>query len=254
MNHGPLTKESPPIWSHGTHHLEGYLDFEDRRQAYAQALDFWANDREKRGHSRTLEVGCAAGAFLRYLNQITDGDDLIVALDVDQDILLHAKSEPVSCGSATDLPFAEHSFDYVFMVSVLHHLVGPSLRDCRRNWTKALSDAVRVCRPGGYVLVSEGLAVRARIYQRLIFSATSWLSNHGRELPILHIEHGEVLAFLTPSDLLSLANSIPSAENVGIFRDPRQGTEFDRLLSPVVKKAIWSQQTFTLGAVLRCLG
>jgi hypothetical protein len=45
-----------------THHVEGYLDFEKRKGAYAPVLSFMETV-EVRAGVRVLEVGCAAGAF-----------------------------------------------------------------------------------------------------------------------------------------------------------------------------------------------
>lgn len=49
------------------------------------------------------------------------------------------------CGDATALPFADHSFDAVTMFDVLEHIPAHE---------KAVSEALRVLRPGGFLLVS----------------------------------------------------------------------------------------------------
>lgn len=49
------------------------------------------------------------------------------------------------CGDATDLPFEDHTFDAVTLFDVLEHIP---------NDAKAISEALRVLRPGGYLLLS----------------------------------------------------------------------------------------------------
>lgn len=50
------------------------------------------------------------------------------------------------CGDATDLPFAEHSFDAITMFDLLEHVPDDEA---------AVAEALRVLRPGGFLLVSS---------------------------------------------------------------------------------------------------
>lgn len=49
------------------------------------------------------------------------------------------------CGDATTLPFPDHSFDAITMFDLLEHVL---------DHEKAVSEALRVLRPGGFILIS----------------------------------------------------------------------------------------------------
>jgi SAM-dependent methyltransferase len=234
-----------------THHLEEYLNFESRREAYAPLLQFMEkqDDRENGAGKSILEVGCAAGAFLGHLseNESTVGFQKIVGVDPDVGALKHVPEgvEAIQ-GSALDLPIADASFDYVILVSVLHHLVGRDISSCRQFWSRSVSEAIRVCRPGGLVLIREGIAVRNRLIQKFIFYTTSFLSQRKTGIKHLRIEQGEVLAFLTASDVKNILPDGNGIHFVHFSSDHRPGNEFRGVL-----KAIWSSQTCSLTCILR---
>lgn len=229
-----------------THHLGGYLDFECRKVAYGPLLRFMEREGTP-SHLQVLEVGCAAGAFLQHLRENPGDVRRVVGLDPDIEALAHARTEAVVGGSAYCLPFSDDSFDRIVMVSVLHHLTGSTLSECQRNWSRVLVEAGRVCRPGGYVLVREGLAVRSRSLQEIIYHVTTTLARLRIGVGLLHIEAGEVLAFLTPNDMLCLADIAPQLALTENEIDPRRSHEFGGPLG-----IIWRWKTCSLTAVSKC--
>jgi ubiquinone/menaquinone biosynthesis C-methylase UbiE len=74
------------------------------------------------GARRVLEIGCGTGHWLKTLAPYVER---IVGLDSSSGMLLQARSSTSSielvCGSANFLPFAENSFEVVFVVNALHH-------------------------------------------------------------------------------------------------------------------------------------
>ena len=48
--------------------------------------------------------------------------------------------------SATDLPFNDHEFDVIVFLRVLHHI---------NDFRRALNEALRCTKPGGFILMSE---------------------------------------------------------------------------------------------------
>lgn len=233
-----------------THHLEAYLDFEDRKDVYAPLLTFIEEqERARVATSRgasLLEVGCAAGAFLSHLRDGPLKFDTIVGCEPDVEARARAPQGLVCDGSAFDLPFDDDHFDYVVMVSVLHHLVAPSLQVSRANWERAMEEAVRVCRPGGYVLIREGLAVRGTLLQQMIFQTTKLLARLRMDVRPLHIESGEMLAFLTPGDMERLVAARQHTRAVRLTTDFRYGGEF-----PGIIRVLWQRQTCSLTAILQ---
>jgi ubiquinone/menaquinone biosynthesis C-methylase UbiE len=77
-----------------------------------------------------LDVGCGNGFFTYYFEPIYD----TYGIDYSEFMLSINPCKKRACGSATDLPFAENSFDIVFCSNLLHHLEEPidAVREMRR--------------------------------------------------------------------------------------------------------------------------
>ena len=231
---------------HRTYHLEGYLDFGRRKEVYASLLDFMERKSGTDNRVRVLEIGCAAGGLLHHLREGPLSIETAVGIDADIESLKHAQGQPVALASAFNLPFLDKTFDFVFMVSVLHHLVGQDLPECQKNWTRAIEEGVRVCRSAGYIMIKEGLAVRTSFSQSAIFTLTRFLAAKKLAVRPLRIERGEVLAFLKRSDLLDLCSSASGTNLLEYRQEPRRGSEFRGIL-----RWIWQSQSCRLTAILQ---
>lgn len=92
-----------------------------------------------------LEVGCGTGAVTRGLLDLTS--DLVVT-DVSAKL---AERVGRSCGlehqeaDATQLPFESNTFGTVFSSECIEHTPNPK---------RAVQEMLRVCQPGGYVLIT----------------------------------------------------------------------------------------------------
>lgn len=97
---------------------------------------------------RGLDVGCGTGLLAARLART--GYEM-VGVDPSAEMLrkLRARAPEVEAvtASGTSLPFADHSFDLVLSVAVMHHIANAA--DVRAT----LSEMVRVARPGGRILV-----------------------------------------------------------------------------------------------------
>lgn len=95
-----------------------------------------------------LELGCGTGLFTQSFDET---GARIVAIDVSDDLLNHARKKVVSSRvsflkeDAEALTFEDESFDAVVGSSVLHHL----------NMDKALSEMLRVLKSGGRFAFAE---------------------------------------------------------------------------------------------------
>jgi ubiquinone/menaquinone biosynthesis C-methylase UbiE len=105
--------------------------------------------------SRVLECGCGTGAQTVYLAAGSPGAR-IVSVDVSPDSLAQAQARVHAAGHRNvsfqladvfQLPFAEHSFDHVFVCFMLEHLAAP---------LHALRALKCVLRPGGSITTIEG--------------------------------------------------------------------------------------------------
>lgn len=98
--------------------------------------------------ARVLDVGCGTGALAARLTAC--GYD-VTGLDPSAGMLnqLQARAPAITAvqGSATQMPFGDGEFDLSLTVATMHHIAEPSA--VRR----ALTEMVRVVRPGGRVLV-----------------------------------------------------------------------------------------------------
>ncbi|WFB10732.1 methyltransferase domain-containing protein [Streptomyces sp. LX-29] len=151
----PGSPSSPPS---STGYVHGYSADESRRlgdQADTLATLLHAGTSYAAG-SRVLEVGCGVGAQTVHLLTGSPGA-LLTAVDVSADSLARARARVAAqvpgaevewrCADLFALPFADDSFDHLFVCFVLEHL-----RDPRR----ALAGLRRVLRPGGTLTVVEG--------------------------------------------------------------------------------------------------
>lgn len=106
--------------------------------------------------SRVLEVGCGVGAQTVHLVAANPGVH-IVAFDVAEGSLAQARARVAAHAPGADvewhradlfdLPFADATFDHLFVCFVLEHLPDPR---------RALAVLGRVLRPGGTITVIEG--------------------------------------------------------------------------------------------------
>ncbi|HEX7010320.1 MAG TPA: class I SAM-dependent methyltransferase [Phycisphaeraceae bacterium] len=93
---------------------------------------------------RALDVGCGPASDLTPLGMRPVGVDLTEPY---VRRFVHDGGAAV-VGSATRLPFISGSFDTVWSMRLLHHLPDPLAR-------QAIREMMRVCRPGGYVVILD---------------------------------------------------------------------------------------------------
>ena len=96
-----------------------------------------------------LDVGCGTGTLLLFAAEAAP-DTRLVGVDVDDRILERARRKITVAGfrieleraSATELPYADRSFERVLSTLAFHHLT-------RDEKARAFAEAHRVLRPGG---------------------------------------------------------------------------------------------------------
>jgi len=100
---------------------------------------------------RILDVGCGKGYLLYEFTQVVPGLD-VVGIDISEYGIANAKEEIQPClkvAQATELPFDDNSFDFVFSLTTLHNLKVFDL-------SKALQEIVRVGKgDAAYLLVES---------------------------------------------------------------------------------------------------
>jgi ubiquinone/menaquinone biosynthesis C-methylase UbiE len=90
-----------------------------------------------------LEVGCGTGLILQRVAATARS---AVGVDLSPGMLQAARGRGLEVveGSATDLPFAEASFDVCYSFKVLAHIP---------DWDACMREMVRVTRPGGRIII-----------------------------------------------------------------------------------------------------
>lgn len=113
-------------------------------QAFAEPkVDFINRIVLKTGEKHSLsllDIGCGNGFFTNYLKDYYH----TFAIDFSEHMLQINRCGEKICGSATELPFKNNSFDITFCSNLLHHLENPQ---------EALLEMRRVSRK--YVILSE---------------------------------------------------------------------------------------------------
>jgi len=127
-----------------------FYDWENARTLGRRDVPFWTSV-AKRARGRVLELGCGTG---RLLVPIARARSRVVGIDRSAEMLALAqkrarrvpkKSRPALCrGDIRQLPFADHSFGVVL---ASYGMLQSLLND--RDLESALTEAVRVLRPGG---------------------------------------------------------------------------------------------------------
>jgi SAM-dependent methyltransferase len=162
----------------------------DAAWRYAAVLDelrdLWRDDLE------IAEIGSGAAGVTEFLDHPVTGVDTAFERTDDK---ANARLRRVE-GTATELPFADASYDVVLCLEMMEHLQ-PADRE------PALREMLRVLRPGGRLVVTFPSGATAT---RL----DTWLNDryrrrHGRDHPwaVEHIEHGvpsgaEIAALAAP--------------------------------------------------------
>ena len=100
---------------------------------------------------RILDIGCGSGALAATLSAEVAK---VVGIDVEETTIKLARhNAPLAefrTGSASQLPFPDQVFDAAIFVNSLHHIDPPSME-------RALSEAGRVLKPSGHLIVIEPL-------------------------------------------------------------------------------------------------
>ena len=113
-----------------------------RYKAWPKVAEFVNSQAES---SFILDVGCGNGKSLAGV----EGGRILMGCDMSEGLLTFAASQGIQCQvcNAVSLPHKPNSFDAVLSIAMLHHLSTPQRRG------RALSEMIRVLRPGGCLLV-----------------------------------------------------------------------------------------------------
>ena len=99
---------------------------------------------------KILDVGCGKGFLLYEFTQVVPGLE-VHGIDISEYGIEHAKEEVASCmtlASATELPYEDNFFDFIFSITTLHNLPNYDL-------DKALKEIERVGKSRKHIVVES---------------------------------------------------------------------------------------------------
>lgn len=178
----PTDDELARFYSETYHQgAEEQIDFweKPRRPVFAQVESLLrAAGFEK--HARVLDVGCAYGAFLRFLHE--HGYTSLTGLDLSRSAVDHINAntdfEGV-CGDITRAGLEDGSRDVITFLDTLEHL--PNFRDC-------MAAAARALAPGGVVVVRVP-NMNFHVAKTRLFQHMQWRPPYGMFTPPGHLNH-----------------------------------------------------------------
>lgn len=200
-----------------------------QRHAHADPLERMLRMAGVTADDTVLDLGCGPGivacAFAQAAHHVT-------GLDLAPAMLERAKARQVerslanmtwTCGDVTSLPFADNSFSIVVTRYTFHHFLAPAA---------VLAEMVRVCCPGGRVVVADVTPEAGKLtaYDRF---ETLRDPSHTRALSLAELkslfaeaglQHAEIESFgleMAFEDLMS--GSFPNPENVETIRQLLHG-------------------------------
>ena len=91
--------------------------------------------------SKILDVGCALGGFLDFLNE--KGCKNLYGIDLSEVYVDNSYGHNIKFGDACSLPFEDNSFDIIMLTQVMEHLV--DIRKAVREIKRVLVDGGIVC-------------------------------------------------------------------------------------------------------------
>lgn len=187
---------------------------------------------ERFGRDRdVLEVGCGTGLVLR---RIAGFAKTAKGIDLSPGMLEKAKERGLDVceGSATDLPFADASFDVTCSFKVLAHV--PDIE-------KALSEMARVTRPGGVIL--------AELYNPWSFRGLLRVLGPARKVGRTKNESDVYTRFDSPRRAAELT---PSGCDFDGARGVRIVTPAARVVdAPIIGRAFYKAETLLADSPLR---
>lgn len=125
----------------------GYKYIEDRWTPVARAMIDHYN---LQSGDKILDVGCGKGFLLYELGRINP-EFKLYGIDISEYAIVNSKIEikdNLKCGNATELPYEDNYFDFVFSINTLHNLYCHEL-------ISALKEIQRVGKTSKYICVES---------------------------------------------------------------------------------------------------
>ena len=161
MERKPTEKSTSPVWDHTSN--QNFVDYYAEKSTSTATIQRFTIVRDKalkligaahRGHTvgvlNVADIGCGSGTQARLWAEL---GHKVFAIDVNAALVELATQRAdrdrlaieFDVGSATELPYPDHSMDVALLPELLEHVA---------DWQACLDEAVRILKPGGLLYVS----------------------------------------------------------------------------------------------------
>lgn len=114
---------------------------------------------------KLLDVGCGDGSdsiiFIKEYKLNTHSIDIYKHANINK-----IKGIKFKKAGIYNIPYADSTFDYVFLHDVLHHI--DEKKQSIKKHLKALNELKRVCKKGGYIIIVEGNRFNPLFYPHMV--------------------------------------------------------------------------------------
>lgn len=174
--------------------------------------------RERRSPDQSfLEIGGGSGYMLDLIASESESSNLF-NLEIVPETYKSQANETINLigGDALHLPFRNCTFDWVIAKNLLHHLVAGNRKESKANASRAVKEAVRVLKEGGYMIILEQYN-KYDLFASIVFHLTSSSAVNSFSL-LLRKKKVIPISFLTPSEIYMLLPAEIVVESLGINR------------------------------------
>lgn len=134
-------------------------DYNQYRQDLFKKINFHFKRNKK-----MLEIGCGDGLDSEVLRDVYGVE--VLATDVYKHELIEEREVNFELADVTNLPFKDESFDYVYLLDVLHHI--DEEEQSREEHDKAFKEIYRVLKPEGYAVIVEANRYNPLFYPHMV--------------------------------------------------------------------------------------
>jgi 2-polyprenyl-3-methyl-5-hydroxy-6-metoxy-1,4-benzoquinol methylase len=187
-----------------------------------------------------IDIGCGSGNVLAHIARTTRISNL-VGLDVSErcvELTRQKVAAEVYRASVLDVATVDRfrgRFDFAVLAAVLHHLVGPTRRRSQHAASQAVSNAIQLVKPGGYLIVMEPTFTPAAPVFALFWAKTMLAKIFRRRLPVGDYWNNigaPVVSYYSSNQVVAMLRSSAGAEVVQVENIPQQlSTLADLLVS-----------------------